>query len=210
MVTAGTLLTDMRDRLNDAGDTQISLATKIVYMNYGMAATFPRLYLVARDITQTIASSTYEYNIPAAVGNNTKMLRVEVETGVASNRYVPLYNYEIIPSLTAPILTLEGDTLPAPVGAKIRYTAAKPLTPFTDANSVYDGPTGSEELPVLYAMGLALSRRLDDRIDHRRYPSTQNANGVGPNEIMTASQFSFAQFELLLERFAIPLPADRS
>jgi hypothetical protein len=30
-------------------------------------------------------------------------------------------------------------------------------------------------------------------------------NQVGPDEIMTAGQFNFAQFELLLERFAMPL-----
>lgn len=209
MATCQDMLDDLGDRLNDALHTQIPQATKIRYLNHGIRATWPKLYRTVRDSTTLLINNQFEYAIPAAVGNNSKFLRVEVESAAGSNRYVPLFDFEIIPGLTDPILTLENTALPSAVGAKIRYTAAKMLTEFTVVGSVYDGPVGSEELPVLYAMGLALTRRLDDRIDHRRFSTTANGNAVGPDEIMTAGQFNFAQFELLLERFSMPLPAQQ-
>jgi hypothetical protein len=104
------------------------------------------------------------------------------------------------------MLILEGVTLDHIVGARIRITAAKPLTALVNDGDSYDGPAQTDELPVLYAMGLALTRRLDDRLDHRRLNTVTGLNQVGPDEIMTAGQFNFAQFELLLERHAMPLP----
>ena len=209
MATCQNMLDDLNDRLNDPSNIQVPAATKIRYLNHGLRASWPKLYRTVRDASTVLATNTFEYAIPSAVGNNGKFLRVEVESGAGTARYLPLFDFEIIPGLTDPILMLEGTSLPSAVGAKLRFTAAKPLTEFTNGASVYDGPLGTEELPVLYAMGLALSRRLDDRIDHRRFSTTANGNAVGPDEIMTASQFNFAQFELLLERFAMPLPAQQ-
>jgi hypothetical protein len=71
---------------------------------------------------------------------------------------------------------------------------------------VYTGPDGTEELPVLYAMGLATARALDDRMDYQRYSVANQVPNVESTDIMTVSQFWFAQFELLLDRFQIPLP----
>lgn len=204
MATLLTMLDDLRDRLNDSGDSQVSKPTKIRYLNHGIRATWPRLYRTVRDSTIEIVAATYEYPIPAAVGNNGKMLRVEHETGDATNRFVETYDYTIIPGLTDPILQFDLN-LP-PVGARVRITAAKPLTELVNDGDTYDGPSQTDELPVLYAMGLSLTRRLDDRIDHRRLSTTTGTNQVGPDEIMTAGQFNFAQFELLLERHAMPLP----
>lgn len=209
MATCQDMLDDLNDRLNDPLNTQIPSATKIRYLNHGIRASWPKLYRTVRDNTTLLVNNQFEYAIPAAVGNNGKFLRVEVETGASTGRYVPLFDFEIVPGLTDPILILENTSLPSAVGAKLRFTVAKALTEFANTGSVYDGPVGSEELPVLYAMGLALSRRLDDRIDHRRFSTTAAGNAVGPDEIMTASQFNFAQYELLLERFAMPLPAQQ-
>lgn len=206
MATLLNMLDDLRDRLNDATDTQVSKPTKVRYINHGIRATWPRLYKTARDVTVTVATDTFEYNIPSAVGNNTKLIRVEVESGVASGRYAELFDFIVIPGLTDPVLQITGNTLPGPVGARIRFTAAKPLTELVGDSDTYDGPAQTDELPVLYAMGLALTRRLDDRIDHRRYSTTAGTNQVGPDDIMTAGQFNYAQFELLLERFALPVP----
>lgn len=205
MATLAEMLEDLRDRLNDSGDTQVPKATKVRYLNHGIRATWPRLYRTERDTSLVLAVDTFEYALPAAVGSNTKLIRVEVEDGSGSARYNGLSNFRIVPGLTDPILQLEGSALPSEVGARIRVTAAAPLTALVADADIYDGPAQTDELPVLYAMGLALTRRLDDRLDHRRLSTTSGMNQVGPDEIMTAGQFNFAQFELLLERFAMPL-----
>jgi len=209
MATLLNMLDALRDRLNDVADTQVPKPTKITYINYGITATWPRLYKTARDSTIVLAGGTFEYAIPSAVGNNTKLIRMEVETGVGTGRYAELYDFLVVPGLTDPIIQLTNADLPAPAGSKIRITAAKPLTPLVADGDVYDGPSQTEELPVLYGMGLALTRRLDDRIDHRRMSTTMGTNQVGPDEVMTAGQFNFAQFELLLDRMQMPLPAQQ-
>lgn len=205
MATFLDMLSDLRDRLNDTSDVQVPLTAKKRYINHGIRATWPRLYRTQRDTSIVLAVNTFEYAVPAAVGSNTKIMRVEVESAVASGRYTELSNMRLVPGLTDPILELDGPDLPAAAGSRIRITAAKPLTELVADADVYDGPAQTDELPVLYAMGLALTRRLDDRLDHRRLSVTSGLNQVGPDEIMTAGQFNFAQFELLLERFAMPL-----
>jgi hypothetical protein len=208
MATLQNLLDDLNDRLNDAGNQQAPEATKIRAINHGIRATWPRLYRTARDSTLAIIDDQWEYEIPAAISSNTKLLAVEVESELGSARFYPVQNYRVVPGLTDPILVFEDPSLPAEVGSLIRLTVARQLTELALVADTYDGPSGTEELPVLYALGQIMSRRLDDRIDHRRYPSTSGTNGVTPDTIMTASQFAYAQFELLLERFTMPLPVE--
>lgn len=209
MTTLADLRADLDDRINDAGNAQVTAATKNRYLNHGIRAVWPRLYRTARDSTLLMAADTYEYSIPAAVGSNSKILRIEKETGDATGIFVQLMNYQTVPGLTDPLLILDAAPSSTEVGGRLRITAAVRLSELSADVDVYDGPAGSEELPVLYALGLVLSRGLDDRIDHRRYSTTGNANGVSTDQIMTASQFAFAQFELLLERFALPLPTEQ-
>lgn len=205
--TCQTLLDDLNDRLNDAGNSFATQPVKIGWLNQGLRAMFPRVYRTARDSTITITSA-WEYPIPAAVGNNSRIIRIEQESASASNRYVDLFDADVVPDLTSPILVFRGGSLP-PTGAKVRITSALPLTEFSVVGDAYSGPLGTEELPVLYAMGIALSRRLEDRVDHRRYSTTAGQNQVDTADIMDASQFWFGQFELLLERKALPLPAQQ-
>lgn len=215
MSSAGDMIDDLRDRLNDAGDTQVPFSTKLRFLNRGQAAMFPRVFKMVRDLTLVLQADVYEYTFPAGVGTD-KVLTVEVETTASSSRYVPLSRYDIIPSLTVPTLVLLDVALPAPVGSSIRITTADRLDPFVAANYtasqavVYTGPDGTEELPVLYAMGLATARALDDRMDYTRYSATQVNGAVDPNDIMQVSQFWFAQFELLLDRLQMPFPVSRS
>jgi hypothetical protein len=214
MSTAGDMIDDLRDRLNDVADTQVPFATKLRFLNRGQAAMFPRVFKMVRDNT-LVLTSAFEYTFPAGIGTG-KVLTVEVETGSGTARYTPLNRYEIIPSLTAPTLVLMDQTLPAVAGAKLRITTADRLDPFVAANYAasqavtYTGPAGTEELPVLYAMGLATARVLDDRMDYTRYSATQVNGSVDPNDIMQVSQFWFAQFELLLDRLQMPFPVSRS
>jgi hypothetical protein len=215
MSFASDMIDDLRDRLNDAADTQVPFATKLRFLNRGQAAMFPRVFKVVRDNTLAIISAQYEYTFPAGVGTG-KVLTVEIESGNATARYTPLTRYDIIPSLTVPTLVLLDPALPAAVGSKFRITTADRLTEFVAANYaasqsvVYSGPVGTEELPVLYAMGLATARALDDRMDYTRYSATQVNSAVDPNDIMQVSQFWFAQFELILDRVQMPFPVSRS
>jgi hypothetical protein len=209
------MIDDLRDRLNDAADMQVPFATKIRFLNRGQAAMYPKIFKMVRDSTLVLATSTYEYTLPAGVGTG-KVLTVEVETGNATNRYMALQRYDIIPSLTAPTLVLLEADLPSAAGARFRITTADRMTPFTSVSyaqaqsEVYSGPAGTEELPVLYAMGLATARALDDRMDYTRYSATQQNGAVDPNDIMQVSQFWFAQFELLLDRLQLPFPVSRN
>lgn len=206
MATCADFLNDLNDLINDATNAQISEAVKIRYLNHGIRAMYPKIYKTVRDETLVLVADTYEYSIPSAVGSNTLGLRVELETGSGTGRFDAAANYYVIPGLTDPILQFGGASLPSEVGAKIRLTAAKQLTEFVNSSSTYDGPTGTEQLPVLYALGMVASRTMDDRLDHRRYPTITGANGVTPTDLQNASTFWFAQFELLLDRRAMPMP----
>ena len=215
MSSAGDMIDDLRDRLNDAADTQVPFTTKIRFLNRGQAAMFPRVFKFVRDNTLVVVSNTFEYTFPSGVGTG-KVLTVEVESGPSTARYTPLTRYDIIPSLTAPTLVLLDVALPAAAGAKFRISTADRMTPFVSAayaasqSEIYSGPAGTEELPVLYAMGLATARALDDRMDYTRYSATQVNSAVDPNDIMQVSQFWFAQFELILDRIQMPFPVSRS
>lgn len=212
---AGDMIDDLRDRLNDVGDTQVPFSTKLRFLNRGQAAMFPKIFKMVQDNSLAVIASTFEYVFPVGVGTG-KILTVEVETGAATNRYVPLGRYDIIPSLSAPKLVLLDTNLPSAATAKFRITTADRLTPFVAADYAasqsvqYTGLEGTEELPVLYAMGLATARALDDRMDYTRYSATQVNGAVDPNDIMQVSQFWFAQFELLLDRLQMPMPVTRA
>jgi len=215
MSFAGDMIDDLRDRTTDPTDTQVPFATKVRFLNRGQAAMFPKIFKMNRDATLVLVSNTYEYTLPAGVGTG-KVLTVEIEDGPSGGRYTPLTRYDLIPSLTAPTLVILDTNLPAPVGAKIRITTADRMTPFVAANyaasqsETYTGPIGTEELPILYAMGLITARTLDDRMDYKRYSATQQPGAVDPNDIMQVSQFWFAQFSLLLDQLSMPFPVSRS
>jgi len=214
MSTAAEMIDDLRDRLNDAGDTQIPFPTKLRFLNRGQAAMYPKIFRLVRDSTLVVLDDEFEYDFPAGVGTG-KVISVEVETDAASDRYQPLQRYDVIQSITAPILSLIDLDTP-PVGARFRITTADRLAPFVAASyaaagsETYTGPAGTEELPVLYAMGIATARPLDDRMNYDRMATLQQSGAIGPNDIMQVSQFWLAQFEMLLERMAMPWPVARN
>lgn len=204
MATLADLLGDLRTRLNDAGDTQVSQADKILYLNYGIKATWPDLYLWVRDATTTLVADTYEYNLPATFDNDARIFRVEVETTTAG-KYVRMESgFTIFPGDPQMI---QFDALPAAAGKKIRISGVKRLSVLANTTDTYDGPAGTEELPVLYAMGVTASRRLDDRLDHTRLSTVAAQNGVGVETIQGSAQFWFSQFDLALAKAAMPMPA---
>lgn len=215
MSYSGDMIEDLRDRLNDPTDTQVPFATKLRFLNRGQAAMFPRIFQVKRDSTLALVDDVFEYTLPTGIGQG-KVITIEIESDSGSARFTPLTRYDLIPSITVPTIVLLDTALPSAVGATIRVTTAERLTPFTAIDYAaaqgedYTGPAGTEELPVLYAMGLITARPLDDRMDYNRYSTTQMPGGVGPADIMQVSQFWFSQFEILLDRLQMPFPVSRA
>jgi hypothetical protein len=137
------------------------------------------------------------------------MLAVQIETGFTDGEYFESYNHQILPG-AAPILRFPGNVLPAESGARVRLSATIPLTLFAvgeqgQADS-YTGPVGTDQIPVLYAMGLWTATRVDSRLVHETYSTTQALNSVDSLDLMSASQFWMGQFELLLDRLSMPTP----
>ena len=205
MATCEEFLDDLRDRLDDEADTRVPEATKIRYLNRGQAAMFPKVYRIARDSTLALVADQWEYNIPSAVGNNGRIIQIDVED--SDGRLFPIVNYRLIDGLTDPILQLTGAALPSIEGANIRITAAMPLTAFASSASTYTGPPYTEELPVLYAMSQIMSREVERRFNNRRMPTIEGMNGVTAEDAMTAAQFFMQQFQTILEQVALPIPA---
>lgn len=205
MSTATEMLDDLRDRLDDQGDTKFSEPTKLRYLNRGQAAMFPKIYRTARDSTIVIAADTWEYPIPSTVGSQSLISAIELE-GSTLGRYFPLVNYEIIYGLADPLLKLKDASLPA-AGKHIRITAAVPMTAFLSNTSAFTGPAFAEELPVLYAMSLSMAAAVERRMNYTRMPTVEGMNGTTPEDYMTGSQFWMSQFQTLLEQFTMPMPA---
>lgn len=205
------MIDQLRDLLEDAGDTQMTWARKLQYLNRGQSAMFPKIFTTARDATTLIVTDQYEYSIPAAVSNG-KLIMFELESAAASAIYYRMSRYDVIPSTTSPILVLQDKPTSALSGAKIRITSANRLTSFSSANyaasatEAYTGPAGTEELPVLYAMMLSAARQVDGRNDYGKF-SVQNQNGTAtPIDLMNTATFWRDQFNTLLEQLAMPLP----
>lgn len=210
MATQLDLWKDLRYRLGtaDAADAVVPKADKTRYLNAGMAAMYPKIFRTVRDATLVLLANTFEYELPATLDGG-RLIQVEVESAATSSRYHRNVPYELLNHATQPLLIFDHGDLPRQVGGTIRLTGAMPLTPFTESvngSETYTGPVGTEELPVLYAMGVLTARLLDGRLDHTKYSTTHTYGAAQPVDQMTASQFWFAQFELMLERWAMAFP----
>lgn len=206
MTTCQDMLDDLDDRLGAVSAAAITEARKIVALNHGIRAMWPRLYRVVRDDSLLLVDDQVEYELPVAISPVAQILRVDMETEQASGLFYRLTDYEVVRAAEVPLLDVGDCGVTSEAGSKLRVTVAQPITAFAASTDTYDGPAGTEELPVWYAQGVIFGRRLEPRADHRRYPSVTGQNGVETDDIMAMSQFAFAQFELLLDRFAMPLP----
>jgi hypothetical protein len=204
--TCQTLLDDLNDRLNDASNTQMSEAAKIRALNQGLRAMWPYVYRITRDTTLALVADTYEYVLPAGVAHPALLLRVEVETSALTNRFVEFNDFDVVPGEAGTQVMVFRHGLPSAATATVRLTAAKRLSEFTVAADAFDGPAGTEELPVLYAMSIATSRELDDRLDYTRYSTTQAMNSVTNQDVSTSSDFWMQQFERRLGELSMPFP----
>ncbi len=210
MATLQDLLDDLNDRLNDVDNAAgMGEAAKMRLINRGIAAMWPRIFRTVADNSIAIVADQYEYTIPSTVGDEGEIFRVELEDVNAANaRYVELDGFDIVPLITGRTLQLPAWVVGASnEGALIRISAAKPLSQLAAVGSTFDGRDIHMELPVWYALGIALSRRIEDRVDYTRYSTIDARNGVDIGEQMLTAQFCFSQFEAMLERMQMPWPA---
>lgn len=200
-VTLQNLLDDLNDRLNDTANAQASVATKTRFINYGIAATWPDLYRVV-TASASIVAGTSEYPLTALAGLDARIARIEVQTTVGG-AYVDAWDTSVNPTATSPLLIFRGGA-PGATGCLVRATAAAKLTKLSLVTDNYDGPLGTDELPVLYAMAMCTSRPVDDRLDYKRYSTTADKNGVGVEELTGVASFWMDQYDRLLERNRMP------
>lgn len=212
MAYVSEMFDQLRDLLDDPGDTQVPFDTKKRYLNRGINRLWPRIHRTSTT-TITVVSGTYEYALPVAAADGF-ILSVEVEGDYGYGRFV---QYDIIDGDedTAGIfrLTVDPDSLgngslirikyvgPVPVIAAASYAAAQ--------SEVWTGPDRAIGFPVLYAMGMITGRKIDGRQDYTAYATTQDANGVSDNDIMQAAAFWLGQFEEEVSQAERPLPIAR-
>lgn len=207
MASMQTLLDDLNSRLGDAdNDDGVGEATKMRWINHGIRAMWPKIWIGVQDDTIEIAADTYSYDVPAAVGTNSEIVRVEIESGDGTGLFTEITGIDELPLRALRTIQTHHDVR-YNAGAKMRITAIRPLVVMDDVLDVYEGYPITEELPVLYAMYLATSKGHEDRIDHTRYSTVAAQNRVDIAEVEGAALFWLSQFENMLDRQAMPWPA---
>lgn len=150
--------------------------------------------------SSNVFTATASHGLSA--GDEVRFLGAASGTGLtAPNTY-----YVLASGLTATEFKLSSTLEGTEIDVTVNYVTAVFSRDGFSTAADYDGPAGTEELPVLYAMGIASGRLVDPRLPYTRYSTVNAQNGVDLNEIMNASQFWFAQFELLLDRLGMPWP----
>jgi len=209
MATLTNLLDDLRDLLSDSGDTKYTEARKIRYINAGQRAMFPDVYRILQDATEVLVTDQYEHAVPAAL-NEGVLLGVELETTASSSDFNQLDGrvFDLVPnaSFGNTLVFKNTNELPGVAGAAIRFTAAVPLTELTTGADTYSGPAITQDLPVLYAMGLAMARDLEARLNYYRFSTTQALNGTVLEDFSTSSAYWFEQFSKQLAKVKMPMP----
>lgn len=215
MAFVSELFDQMRDLLNDATDTQVTFATKKLFLNRGIARMWPRVWrLVVITIVTSDDTLDYTITVPWTGASDYEVIFVELDdpdTGMRTR----FDEYDIIQGdedLTAIFRFTDG----YPPEAATVYLRVATAIPFITAASyaasqseAWTGPDRAMSLPVWYAMSMATLRKLDDRQDTNRYSTLVAENGVTDNDIITASQTYMGQFELELSEADRPLPIAR-
>lgn len=212
MAFVSEMVDQLRDLLNDPTDTQVTFATKKLYLNRGIQRLWPSIYRVV-STTIPLVLNVYDYSLAAAVMDGL-ILSVEVSTVPSGAEFERFNAYDVIPGDEdlAGVLRITRHPGDAYI-IRIKYVAALPTisaASYAAAQSeTWLGPDRAIGLPPLYAMGHLVARKLDDRQDTDRYSTTQALNGVTDQDLMAGSQMWFAQFELELESQSRPLPPAR-
>lgn len=213
MAFVSELFDQFRDLIGDTDDTQIPFATKKLWLNRGIARLWPRIGRFTSDVSLAIVEDQYHYDLPAGFSDG-MLLSVEVETE-NDDEFDRLDRYDVIwgdEDLDGKLVLLA----PLPEEGKlIRLRYYAPIPAITAASyaaagsEAWTGPDRAMGLPVLYAMGMSVARKVDGRQDTETYSTTQALNGVTDQDIMAASQMWFGQFEFELAQMERPLPPAR-
>jgi hypothetical protein len=207
----------LRDLLEDSGDTQFSFAKKRYYLNAGMRAMWPRVHQVVTDSTLQFVDDQYEYTLPAAVRGGHLVL---LEKSMASDDdfFYPMDydDYEIKPGAAgADLIVLKFDPGSTWADGYIRITTCLPLTEYTAADytaagsEVYTGPDYTSEGPTLYAMSRLVAVPLDDRLDYGRMSVQAQNRAASPQELIAAGAYWLDEFERRVDEWKLPLPRAR-
>lgn len=213
MAFVSELFDQLRDLLDDEADSDIAFATKKLYLNRGIAKLWPRVYRVS-NVAVTLLEDVYDYELTSALSDGV-VLSVEISTEASGSEYIRYEGYQILPGDEDEDAVLRlTHSHPGPdFSIRVRYATSIPLiaaTTYTAAQSeTWVGPDRAIGLPVLYAMGMATARKLDNRQDHSRMSTTQALNGVTDQDIMGAAQMWFGQYEAELDDLERPLPIAR-
>lgn len=209
MATVQTLLDDLNQRLGDANNAAgVGEATKIRWLSNGIRAMWPKVYInVIDDSSLVIDDTVYEYDLPATF-DDAEIFRIDVQVGASLERWARVDGWLVDRRASK---TLLFSQLPGVDAAGLRVHAIAPCdSSGLTAASTLDFPDRFNECPVWYALALAMQngqdQTMENRLDYQRYSTVTSRNGTDVGEMMSASQFCFAQFELLLDRLAMPWP----
>lgn len=209
MAFVSELFDTVRDLTNDATDAQVTFALKKLYLNNGISRLWPNVWSV-KTLTQALTLDTYEYSAPVGLVDG-HLISVELNSVEDPLVFRRFGGYDIIAGDEdiAGFIVLSSNPR---TGTSLRLRYAAPVTQIAAASyaaaqsEVWTGPDRAMGIPVHYAMSMITARKADDRQDTLRYSTTQAANGVTDNDIMSLSQMWMGQFELELSAFDRPLP----
>lgn len=212
MAFVSEIFDELRDLLTDPADSQVTFATKKLYVNHAIARMWPKVYSIA-STNVALTAGTYEYALGAAVVDG-MILSVEINTLVDTLTYHRFDRYDVIPGdedLAGKLVLIDNPV----TGTTIRIRYAAPIPQVSAASyaaaqsETWSGPDRALRCPVAYAMSRCTLRKLDDRQDTLRYSTTQATNGVTDQDIIAAAQNWMAEFELELDNLERPLPPAR-
>ncbi len=210
MAFVSEMFDQLRDLLNDASDTQVTYATKKLYINRGIARLWPKINRITSEVI-ALTAATQIYTLTSAASDGL-LVSVEKNDQGDDDSYVRFSGYDLIPGDHAATgyiritdAVADGDELRITYVRPIAYVVAS--TYAAAQSETWTGPDRALQLPVFYAASLISLRKIDDRQDTNRYSTTQAQNGVSDQDIMGSAQLWMGQFELelgLLERPLYP------
>lgn len=209
MAFVSEMFDQLRDLLNDVADSQVTYATKKLYLNRGIARLWPKVYRIA-ETTIDLDTTNYIYSVPAAVADG-HIVTVEYRDDSDDQNYQRFSDYDYIPLGSGTTGRLRITRVIEDTNAQVRISYAAPISYISAASYAAAGAetwTGSDRalsLPVYYAAALCAMRKIDDRQDTNRYSTTQGQNGVTDRDMLAAAQTWMGQFELELGEMDRPL-----
>lgn len=212
MAFVSEIFDQVRDLLNDATDTQLSFATKKLYVNRAISLMWPRVFRVS-SVTVPLSAGVYEYSLDVSVSDGF-ILSVEINLPTDDTVWRRYDGYDVLPGdedVASVVRITDNPT--DDMSLRIKY--AQPVPQITAASYVaaqseaWVGPDRAIHVPVAYVMAMASIRKLDDRQDTTRYSTTQATNGVTDQDLMAAYQSWMGQFELELDNLSRVLPPAR-